>query len=57
MSRYFSGPRAAPDGDFHDPLLPSLSVSDHQPVNTGLVNHRGDPTTRAPETMGFHRPR
>jgi len=57
MSRYFTRPRAAPEGDFHDPLLPHLSVSEHLPVDTGLVDHRGDPIIRAPRPVGFHHPR
>lgn len=59
MSRYFT--RAAKPlyfetpmwGDEH-PLLPSLSVSDHKAIETGLVDHRGDPIMRAPNEIGFH---
>jgi hypothetical protein len=55
MSRYFIRPVAAPDGSWDDPMLPPLSVSDHRPVDTGLVNHRGEPIMRGPEPVGFHR--
>lgn len=55
MSRYFTRPRAAPDGDWNDPMLPPLQVSDHRPVDTGLVDRRGDRIMRAPERIGFHR--
>jgi hypothetical protein len=55
--RYFTRPRAAPDGHCNDPLLPSLNVSDHVASNTGLVDHRGDPIMRAPRPVGFHNPR
>lgn len=58
MSRYYvqrSRPRAAWWDDV--PLLPNINVSDHQPVDTGLVDASGNPIMRAPEPVGFHRPR
>ncbi|MBO9624159.1 MAG: hypothetical protein J7500_15735 [Sphingomonas sp.] len=58
MSRYFSRPakpiRADDDWWYAPtPLLPSLSVSDHEPTDTGLLDVRGDPIVRAPNPMGF----
>lgn len=63
MSRYFTRPRhvprksEAPHAAWYDdaPLLPSLSVDEHVAVNTGLVDHRGDPILRAPNPIGFGR--
>jgi hypothetical protein len=43
--------------DDHCPLLPDLSVSDHQPVKTGLVDRMGNPILRVPTPVGFHRAR
>lgn len=62
MSRYFTRPKsarptAAPEGDCDDPLLPSLNVSDHEAVDTGLFDQRGDTIWRGPNEMGFHNPR
>lgn len=61
MSRYFTQrPRANFVGDVEQiglPLLLDLTVSDHEPVDTGLVDQRGDPIMRGPETIGFHHPR
>lgn len=39
-----------------DPLIPTITVSDHEATDTGLVNQRGDPIMRAPNEMGFHKP-
>jgi hypothetical protein len=43
--------------DDNVPMLPSLSVPEHEYVDTGLLDHRGDPILRAPNPMGFHHPR
>lgn len=61
MSRYFSAPSLPPTKcewwwDM-GPVLPSIQASDHQPVNTGLVDKHGNPIMRAPEPCGFHRAR
>jgi hypothetical protein len=64
MSRYFTRPCSGKPlfvetplwGDA-EPQRLSISVSDHQPVDTGLVDQRGDPIMRAPEPVGFHHPR
>jgi hypothetical protein len=60
MGRYFvqATEPARLDYDYWDrsPLINSLTVDDHRPINTGLVNHRGDRILRAPEPMGFHHP-
>jgi len=56
--RYFTRPRALDriQDEFWDdesPLLPSLSVPDHEAVHTGLVDRHGDPIMRAPNPIGF----
>ena len=66
MSRYFSRPShhiartgkmvVRPRAEWCDnefPLLPQITVDDHEAVETGLVDHRGDPIMRAPNPMGF----
>lgn len=55
MTRYFTRPRAAPEGRWDDPMIPAINVSDHQPVDTGLVDKHGDPIMRAPNPIGFGR--
>jgi hypothetical protein len=58
MPRYVTRsikPRCYWDDDV--PMLPSLSVPEHEYANTGLLDHRGDPILRAPNPMGFHHPR
>lgn len=58
MARYFTRTKAiAPkcDWDNDHPLLPCLTVSDHEATDTGLVDHRGNPIFRAPREMGFGR--
>jgi hypothetical protein len=60
MPRYFSAPRrsrAGYDPDDWNPLIPSLTVDDHVPIETGLIDHRGDPIMRAPNPVGFHHPK
>ena len=59
MSRYFAK-RAAykqPKADWSDdyPLLPDIHVPCHEPIDTGLVDVRGDSIMRAPNPMGFGR--
>ena len=56
MSRYFTKPRAwvadvLPEEDWITPDTPT--VSDHNAVDTGLVDHRGDVIMRAPNPVGF----
>lgn len=60
MARYFTRPKAnryAPleceDEWRTDPLLPQISVNDHEATDTGLIDHRGDPIMRGPNPMGF----
>lgn len=47
MKRYVTMPRARVRAEYDDdvPLLPSLTVyeADNSPVDTGLVDHHGDP--------------
>lgn len=40
----------------NDPHLPSLTVDDHEAVDTGLIMPTGEPIMRLPEPMGFHKP-
>jgi hypothetical protein len=35
------------------PLIPSLTVDDHDAVETGIVDASGDPIMRSPNPMGF----
>lgn len=56
MTRYFTRPRMAPEGDYDDPMLPCLSVPEHEPTDTGLVDKDGWTIWRAPNAMGFHKP-
>lgn len=56
MTRYYTTPRrtkACWDDDA--PLLPNLTVSDHEPQDTGLIDIDGNAIYRAPEPMGFIR--
>lgn len=39
-----------------EPLTPSLTVDDHEAVDTGLIMPTGEPIMRLPEPMGFHKP-
>jgi len=61
MARYFSCPKSPTvrseddEGWFFSPLIPDLSVSDHGPVDTGLIDARGDAIMRAPNPIGFGR--
>lgn len=55
MARYFT---AKPRADVFDdcyPLLPDLHVPEHNPVDTGLLDVRGDAIMRAPNPIGFGR--
>ena len=40
------------DGD--RPLVPNLSIPEHEPVNTGLLYASGEPIMRLPNEIGFH---
>lgn len=60
VSRYFT--RAAkplfvetPLWDDNEPHRPSLSVSDHTPLFTGLFDAAGEEIWRAPNPVGFGR--
>lgn len=59
MSRYFTqraAPAKADDDDwFARPLIVDPYVSEHQPIDTGLVDIRGAAIMRAPNPMGFGR--
>jgi hypothetical protein len=58
VSRYFTKPRTWIEDDLWDdegPLIPSLTVSDHEPSDTGLLDANGDTIWRAPNPIGFGR--
>lgn len=60
MARYFSRPRGymplqVEDDWYVDPMVPALCVTDHEAIDTGLMDHRGDPIMRAPNPVGFGR--
>ncbi|MCB4862380.1 hypothetical protein K7W03_22580 [Sphingobium sp. PNB] len=60
MSRYFTRPRSLEriQDDFWDneaPLLPSVSVPDHEATDTGILDRHGDTIWRAPNPIGFGR--
>lgn len=56
MSRYFRATKPRADWlDNDSPLIPSLTVSDHAPIKTGLIWHDGEPIMRTPNPMGFGR--
>lgn len=58
MARYFSAPKppsADDDGWVTYPLLADLHVPDHRPIDTGLIDVRGDAIMRAPNPIGFGR--
>ena len=58
MTRYFAckgrSQRIVASWDDEYPMLPALSVPDHEAADTGLVDKDGDPIMRAPNPMGFH---
>lgn len=41
--------------DEESPMVPHLSVDDHEPVDTGLLWSDGSPVFRAPNPIGFGR--
>lgn len=47
--------KMAPEGLWDDPLLPHLYVHDHDPIETGLLNHKGIAIVRMPRPIGFGR--
>ncbi len=63
MSRYFSRPKVngnsrKPRADWLDedyPLIPEITVCEHDAIDTGLVDELGDPIMRAPNPIGFGR--
>lgn len=57
MPRYFTRPRGYVADDYYGdyPLLPDLHVPEHKPVDTGLLDARGDAIMRAPLPIGFGR--
>lgn len=64
MSRYFTRPRSAkplfietPLWDDAEPQRLHLDVPEHEAVETGLIDVRGEPIMRAPNPVGFGRDR
>lgn len=58
MSRYISkggSVRSAPEGDYDDPLLPSLYVDEPSLTDTGLIDTDGYTIYRIPPPIGFGR--
>lgn len=56
MSRYAKPARADQCEDEPlNPLLPNLSVDDHEAVDTGLIWATGEPIMRMPNPIGFGR--
>lgn len=62
MARYFTRPRAGkpvyvetPLWDDVEPQRLQLSVDDHEPAFTGLLDDKGEEIWRAPNPMGFGR--
>lgn len=59
--RYSTRPpkaKAVPRCDWYsddDPLIPNLTVDDHEAVWTGLLDDRGDKIYRSPNPVGFGR--
>jgi hypothetical protein len=57
MSRYARVTRK-PMADWVDddgPMIPSITVDDHEAVDTGLLWQDGEPIMRTPNPMGFGR--
>lgn len=58
MNRYFSAPSKVRSDWCEDaPLVPDLSVPDHQPRDTGLIDRFGNPILCGPNPVGFHHPK
>lgn len=58
MARYFTQPKQeAPraEYDWFMPLVPHLTVPEHEAQDTGLVDHKGNPIKRSPNPIGFGR--
>ena len=58
MPRYVTRPKATrPRMEWDDdvPLVPSLTVDDHEAVCTGILDSNGDEIWRAPNPIGFGR--
>jgi hypothetical protein len=60
MARYFTRPTAGKPVYIETPLWgdvephrPHLSVDDHEPTFTGLLDTKGEEIWRAPNPMGF----
>lgn len=58
MPRYFVRAGSYVEDDLFDsdkPMLPHVSVPDHEPLPTGLLDQRGEDIWRSPNPIGFGR--
>lgn len=55
MARYAKIKPRSFDFDEDEPLRVNLEVSDHEPVETGLLWPDGEPVMRMPNPIGFGR--
>lgn len=59
MPRYFTArkPKALWTGDdtWVEPMIPALTVCDHEATDTGILDADGEPIMRAPRPIGFGR--
>lgn len=55
MARYFSRPRSffVADDVYVEPATTIPTVSDHEAIDTGLLDADGNPIYRAPNPIGF----
>lgn len=57
MTRYrIRQPRAFDDYWYEPPIITNVSVCDHEPIFTGLLDADGNEIWRDPEPIGFHSP-
>jgi hypothetical protein len=55
MPRYFSRNKQRAGWGDDTPMLPPLSVPEHEPIDTGLLDMAGYSIFRAPRPIGFGR--
>lgn len=57
MTRYFSKPKSfyvADEDSWESPsMCPDITVCDHEPTDTGLLDENGETIWRAPNPVGF----
>lgn len=56
--RYTTRPRSKHDEVYFypPPVIGHIDAADHDPINTGLLDHQGNVIWREPRSIGFHRP-